>query len=87
MTQKELLSLEHLKIAEVKEGYYLHIHTEDGYYLTTWEDGSDVKEYVGTECIYAPIREEYEDYRVIDKEIHNELEKIREAEVRGNEME
>lgn len=87
MTQKELLSLEHLKIAEVKEGYYLHIHTEDGYYLTTWEDGSDIKEYFGTECIYAPIREEYEDYRVIDKETHNELEKIREAEVRGNEME
>ena len=28
MLQKDLLSLEHLKISEVKEGYFLHVHSK-----------------------------------------------------------
>lgn len=81
MTQKELLSLEHLKIAEVKEGYFLHVHTEDGYFLTSWKEGDDIKEYSGSICMYAPIVEDYPDYRVISENEHNNLEKMRDEEL------
>lgn len=81
MTQKELLSLEHLKIAEVKEGYFLHVHTEDGYFLTSWKEGDDIKEYSGSICMYAPIVEDYPDYRVISESEHNNLEKMRDEEL------
>ena len=81
MTQKELLSLEHLKIAEVKEGYFLHVHTEDGYFLTSWKEGDDIKEYSGSICMYAPIMEDYPDYRVISEIEHNNLEKMRDEEL------
>ena len=70
MTQKELLSLDHLKIAEVKPGYFLHVHTEDGWVLTDW-NGEDIKEYSGSVCIYAPIKDEYNDYYIVTSEAHN----------------
>lgn len=81
MTQKELLSLEHLKIAEVKEGYFLHVHTEDGYFLTSWVEGDDIKNYSGAICIYAPIMDEYDDYRVISEDEHRNFEKQRDEEI------
>lgn len=74
MTQKELLSLEHLKVAELKEGYFLHVHTEDGYFLTSWKEDDNVKNYNGSVCIYAPIMENYPDYRIVTKDIHENLE-------------
>lgn len=76
MTQKELLSLEHLKIAEVKPGYFLHVHCEDGFYLTSW-DGKvdDIKEFTACVCMYAPIRDEYDNYRIITSEEYSILEK------------
>ena len=75
MTQKELLSLEHLKIAEVKPGYFLHVHAEDGFYMTDWKEGDDIKKFNGSVCIYAPIRDEYKDYRIITADEFKELEK------------
>ena len=78
MTQKELLSLEHLKIAEVKEGYFLHVHTEDGYFLTSWKEGDNVKNYSGAICIYAPIMDNYPDYRIIRSDEHKNLENQKE---------
>lgn len=63
MTQKELLSLEHLKIAEVKT--FVHIHTEDGWVLTDWNTGDDIKNYWSSVCMYTPIKDQYPDYRVI----------------------
>lgn len=79
MTRQELLSLDHLAIAEVTK--FVHIHTEEGWYMTEWKDGDDIKEYSGSVCYYMPIREDYADYRVITAEKHNELEKQREIAV------
>lgn len=79
MTRQELLSMDHLAIAEVTK--FVHIHTEEGWYMTEWKDGDDIKEYSGSVCYYMPIREDYADYRVITAEEHNELEKQREIAV------
>ena len=79
MTKQELLSMDHLAIAEVTK--FIHIHTEEGWYMTEWKDGDDIKEYSGSVCYYMPIREDYADYRVITAEEHNELEKQREIAV------
>ena len=43
MLKEELLKLDNLSIAEEKPGYFVHIHTKDGYILTSW-DGKDIKE-------------------------------------------
>lgn len=84
MTQKELLNLEHLSIAEVKK--FVHIHTEEGYIMTSWNDGDDVKEYAGSVCYYMPIRNEYEDYRIITLKEHNDLENQRDEAIKEFEI-
>lgn len=84
MTQKELLNLEHLSIAEVKK--FVHIHTEEGYVMTSWKDGDDIKEYAGSVCYYMPIRNEYEDYRIITLDEHNELENQRDEAIKEFEI-
>ena len=70
MTQKELLSLEHLKIAEVKPNLFLHVHAEDGWHITSWNEGDKIEDYWGCQCIYAPIKDEYPDYRMIESMEH-----------------
>lgn len=75
MTRQELLSMDHLAIAEVTK--FVHIHTEEGYVMTEWNDSMDIKEYNGSVCYYMPIRDEYADYRVITLAEHEELEKQR----------
>lgn len=78
MTKQEVLSLEHLAIAI--ETKFVHIHTEEGYIITPWFEGDDIKEYSGSNCYYMPVREEYPNYRVITVEEHTELEqKCKEA--------
>ena len=84
MTQKELLNLEHLSIAEVKK--FVHIHTEEGYVMTSWKDGDDIKEYAGSVCYYMPIRNEYEDYRIITLKEHNDLENQRDEAIKEFEI-
>ena len=79
MTKQELLNLEHLKIAE--ETIFVHIHTEDGWIMTSWKEGDDIKEYSGSVCYYMPIRDTYVDYRIIAIDEHNRLEKEREIAV------
>lgn len=79
MTRQELLSLEHLAVAEVTK--FVHIHTEEGYVITPWLEGGDIKEYSGSVCYYMPIREEYPTHRVITTAEHNELEQQRDEEV------
>lgn len=79
MTRQELLSLDHLAIAEVTK--FVHIHTEEGWYMTEWTEDKDIKEYSGSVCYYMPIREDYADYRVITAAEHEELEKQREIAV------
>lgn len=64
MTQKELLNLDHLKIAEVKPGYFTHVHAEDGFYITDWNK-ENIKDYSASVCMYLPIRDEYKDYYII----------------------
>ena len=80
MTKQELLSLEHLAIAE--ETKFVHVHTEDGYIMTDWKEDEDILKYVGSECYYMPIREEYPDYRIITVEEHKELEKQRDEAIK-----
>lgn len=75
MTRQELLSLPHLKIAEVTK--FVHVHTEDGFIMTEWTDDKDIKGYTGAGCYYMPIRDNYTDYRIITLEEHKELEEQR----------
>lgn len=84
MTKQELLSLEHLAIAE--ETVFVHLHTKDGYVITDWFDGMDILLYSGGVCYYMPIRDEYDDYRVITVEEHNELERLRTEKYEEEEM-
>ena len=84
MTREELLNLEHLAIAEVTK--FVHIHTEEGFYMTDWKDGQDIKEYSGSVCYYMPIRDTYNDYRVITAEQHNELMKQQEEAHKAEEI-
>lgn len=87
MTREELLSLDHLAIAEVTK--FVHIHTEDGYIMTDWVEGNDIMEYSGSACYYMPIRENYADYRIITLAEHTELEKQRDeaVELKNKEIE
>lgn len=74
MTQEQILKLEHLKTAEVKPGMFVHVHTEDGYIITSWVDTDDIKDYSGSVCLYMPIMDTYtEDYRIITTAEHEEL--------------
>lgn len=75
MTQEQVLQLQHLKTAEVKPNMFVHIHAEDGYVITSWNDDDDIKNYSGSVCMYMPILNEYpETYRTIPVEQHNDLE-------------
>lgn len=86
MTQEQLLKMEHLKIAEVKPGMFVHIHAEEGYIITPWGEHEDIKEYSGSTCMWMPIRDSYDDdYRTITQAEHEELER-RQREVIENEM-
>lgn len=78
MTREELLKLDNLAIAEVTK--FVHIHTKEGFYMTEWKEGQDIKEYSGSVCYYMPIRDTYDDYRVITEEEHNKLMKQQEEE-------
>lgn len=80
MTKQELLNLDHLAIAE--ETIFVHTHTEDGYIMTAWNEGEDIKEYSGSVCYYMPIRDEYPNYRIITLDEHNMLEERRNAAIR-----
>ena len=68
MTQREILNLNNLKVAELKPNMFLHIHAKDGYMITPYFDGMDIKNYESGECYYMPIENEYPDYRVITKQ-------------------
>jgi hypothetical protein len=83
MTRQELLNLEHLAIAEVTK--FVHIHTEEGYFMTEWVEGQDIKEYSGSVCYYMPIRDTYADYRIITAEEHAELERLQEEAYKAEE--
>lgn len=83
MTRDELLNLEHLAIAEVTK--FVHIHTEEGYFMTEWMEGQDIKEYSGSVCYYMPIRDTYADYRIITAEEHAELERLQEEAYKAEE--
>jgi hypothetical protein len=86
MTQEQLLKMEHLKIAEVKPGMFVHIHAEEGYIITPWGEHEDIKEYSGSTCMWMPIRDSYDDdYRTITQAEHEEFER-RQREVIENEM-
>lgn len=72
MLKEELLKLDNLSIAEEKTGYFVHIHTKDGYILTSW-NGENIKEYHGSVCAFMPIRDEYPEYRIIGVDEHLRL--------------
>ena len=91
MTQDQILKMDHLMVAEVKPNMFVHIHAEDGYIITAWNENEDIKDYSGSVCLYMPIRDSYDDdYRIITVAEHNELDKRQkvaiEAENKANEM-
>ena len=87
MTQSQILNLEHLKIAEVKPNMFVHIHAEDGFIITSWKEGDDIRDYSGSVCMYMPIADNYsDDYRMITITEHDEL-LLRQREIFENENE
>jgi hypothetical protein len=88
MTINEILNLGHISSSEVPN--YTRIQTEEGYYMTDWKEGQDIKEYSGSVCYYMPIIDTYADYRIITAEEHNELmkqqEEIYKAETEKNKI-
>lgn len=75
MTQQEILNMPNLKIAEVKPDMFVHVHAEDDYRITSWQEGDDIKNYVGSVCMYMPIRDEYPyNYRTITVAEHEAYE-------------
>ena len=73
MTKEDIKALNHLAINEEVEGKFYHVHAEDGYMITTYSDGEDIKHYCASECMYMPIKEEYPDLRIITVQEHNRL--------------
>lgn len=74
MTQQEILNLPNLKIAEVKPNMFVHIHANDNYVITTWNEGDPIEDYSGAVCMWMPIRDTYDGvYRTITIEEHEAL--------------
>ena len=87
MTRDEILKMDHLKIAEVKPGMFVHVHAEDDYRITSFNpETDDIKNYSGSICMFMPIRDSYDDdYRVITVAEHEEFERqAREANEAAN---
>ena len=77
MTQEQILKMEHLSVAEVKPGKFVHVHAEEGYIITAYGEHEDIKNYSGSSCMYMPIRDSYDDdYRTITVEQHEEFERL-----------
>lgn len=70
MTRQEILNLPHLLISEVLPNKFVHLHCEVGYILTDYTEGKDIKDYYGSVCVYFPIQDEYDAYRVITQAEH-----------------
>lgn len=70
MTRQEILNLPHLSIAEALPNKFVHLHCEVGYILTDYTEGKDIKDYYGSICVYFPIKDEYDAYRVITQAEH-----------------
>ena len=78
MTQQEILNLDNLKTAELKPGMFLHIHSNEGYVITNYKEGDDIKTYSSSVCYYMPIKDEYnETYRIITVEENKRLIELR----------
>lgn len=77
MTRDEILKMDHLKVAEVKPGMFVHIHAEDDYRITSFNpETDDIKNYSGSICMFMPIRDSYDDdYKVITVAEHEEYER------------
>lgn len=88
MTQDQILKMDHLKIAEVKPGMFVHVHAADGYIITAWGEHDDIKDYTGSVCLYMPIRDTYDDdYRTITVAEHEKLETLQRAAIEEMEKE
>lgn len=85
MIKADLLKLEHLVIAEEKPNYFVHLHTEEGYYLTDWNK-EDIKQFHASVCYYMPIKDEYNEFYIITKEEYDNYSK-EQREVIEKEME
>lgn len=78
MTRKEILNLPHLLISEVIPNKFVHLHCEEGYILTDYNEDKDIKDYYGSVCVYFPIKDEYDAYRVITQAEHENYLKLQE---------
>lgn len=93
MTRQEILNLPHLSIAEELPNKFVHLHCAEGYMLTDYVEGKDIKDYYGSVCIYFPIKEEYETHRTITQAEHENYLALQEqamqvetTELEGDEM-
>jgi hypothetical protein len=74
MTKQEILEIPNLAVAEEITGKFVHIHAEYTHRITCWKETDDIKDYIGSVCVYFPIKDEYpETYRTITKEEHEIL--------------
>lgn len=67
MTKLELMSLQHLDVAEQKR--LIHLHSEEGWLICNFTEGMDIMDYASTNCLYVPVKDEYiETYSTITVE-------------------
>lgn len=71
MTKEQLMTLEHVEVRETKD--FIHLHTDEGYYITEWQGGDDITDFNASECWYIPLMEEYPNFRVLNAEEYNHL--------------
>ena len=74
MTQDEILALPNLSIAEITK--FLHIHSQEGYFIANIPD--DMMDYYFTNCLYLPIKDEYEDLQVVSEDENAQNLKVKE---------
>ena len=64
MKKEDLLKLEHLEV--IREDRLLQLKVEKGYVICNYKEGMDMNEYMSTQHLILPVRDEYiEEYSTI----------------------
>lgn len=58
------------------------VRADEGYALTEWQEGNDIKDFNYCTVIFAPLSVDLSKYREIEKEFAEELEELKEEELK-----
>ena len=57
--------MEHLHI---ETSIFIKLYSDEGYFITSYKEGDDIKEYSASTILYCPLTFDTSIYRVIDAE-------------------